>query len=149
MLLCPSVGGRREITSVLVGGWWRPGGWRPEPTLTSQPQQPPHSDLSNNTSSYNNTTTAGGEDGGRLGCNLAITLLLNMDHINSTPAPVPQYFPGISKVFTIFREGRLAESAYSEIGMLVHKVNCLLMVCFYQRSLKPHNAMMNLIKLGI
>ena len=95
------------------------------------------------------TTTARGEDGGRLGCNLAITLLLNMDHINSTPAPVPQYFPGISKVFTIFREGLLAESAYSEIGMLVQKVNCLLMVCFYQRSLKPHNAMMNLIKLGI
>merc|ERR1712045_639704 len=57
----------------------------------------------------------GGEDGGRLGCNLTITLLLNMDHINSTPAPVPQYFPddgdinfwtfamfGISTTFLVF-----------------------------------------------
>ena len=94
-LLCPSVGGSREITSVLVGlvEAGRLGGGQRRPTLTSQPQQPPHSDLSNNTSSYNNT---GGEDGGRLGCNLTITLLLNMDHISSTPAPVPQYFPGIS-----------------------------------------------------
>ena len=97
VLLCPSVGGSREITSVLVGlveaGRLGGGQRRPEPLSPLEPQQPPHSDLSNNTSSYNNT---GGEDGGRLGCNLTITLLLTMDHINSTPAPVPQYFPGIS-----------------------------------------------------
>ena len=113
-LLCPSVGGSREITSVLVGlvEAGRLGGGQRRPTLTSQPQQPPHSDLSNNTSSYNNT---GGEDGGRLGCNLTITCHSaagygpHQLHPSSSATILPRYLQlncqrYFAKVHTIFRE---------------------------------------------